>query len=142
MWLAHISIFFSVFLVMLAIVNAIPVLFKLYRERYQTSSRQTARELDKFFLNVKPSKILIGAGVLGVLMGLMTGSWVVTLVLLIAGAFAPKILLSLWKEMRSTQFDAQLMDTLLLIGNSLKSGLDIVAGIERVAATMKPPQDL
>src|SRR5258708_15958829 len=98
MWLAHISIFSAVFLVMLAIVNAIPVFFKLYRERYQTSSRQTARELDKFFLYVKPSKFLIAAGLLGELMGLMMGSWVLTFVLLIVGSLCPTILLSLWTQ--------------------------------------------
>ena len=31
------------------------------------------------------------------------------------------------------------MDALLLMNNSLRSGLDMAAGIERVSATMKPP---
>ena len=41
--------------------------------------------------------------------------------------------------MRSTQFDAQLMDALILINNAMRSGLDISTGIELVATNMKPP---
>jgi tight adherence protein B len=135
----HLPIFISVFFVCYGIVALIPNLFAAYRERYQTSSRRTARELSKFFINIKPTQIFIGSAVLAILMGVLSGSWVIGIALAIAGAFAPRILLSVWKEIRSTQFEAQLMDALLLLGNSLKSGLDIVAGIERVATTMKPP---
>jgi tight adherence protein B len=139
MLMAHLSIFFMVFLVMLGVVNAIPSLFKLYQQRYQASAQKTTRELNKFFLNIKPAKVLIGAGVLGLLMGYLSGSWVVTVAIVGAGLIAPRIILSLWKDIRSAQFEAQLMDALLLIANSLKSGLDMVAGLERVAQSMKPP---
>jgi tight adherence protein B len=137
--IAQISVFLCVFFVILAIVEAIPGIMAAYRERYQASSRRTARELDKFFLNIKPAKILIGAAIAGVALGFLSGSWVVAGAIAAAGMLAPKILLSVWKEIRSAQFDAQLMDALLLLGNSLKSGLDIIAGIERIAASMKPP---
>jgi tight adherence protein B len=53
--------------------------------------------------------------------------------------FAPKLILALWKGRRSAQFENQLLDALILLGNSLRSGLDIAAGIERIATTMKPP---
>jgi tight adherence protein B len=136
---AHIAIFLSVFFVAMGIINALPGLIMAYRERYQVRARRTARELDKFFLNIKPGKILLIAAIIGALMGFLAGSWVVAGAIVVAGVFAPKIILSVWKEMRSAKFDAQLMDALLLMGNSLKSGLDIVAGIERVTTSMKPP---
>lgn len=137
--LAQLSIFICVFFIMMAIVNLLPELFTTYQERYKVSLRQTARELNKFFFNVKPLKIILGVGTVGVVIGFLTGSWVVALALSIVGVFAPKIILSLWKEIRSGQFDAQLMDALVLMGNVLKSGLDVAGAIERIATTMKPP---
>ncbi|OGR89952.1 MAG: hypothetical protein A2992_01090 [Elusimicrobia bacterium RIFCSPLOWO2_01_FULL_59_12] len=135
----QLSIFLAVFFLILGVVNLLPELFVAYQERYQTSTRRTARELNKFFIHIKPTQILGIAGVLGALMGIATGSWVLAAAIIAAGLVAPRILLSLWKEIRSSQFEAQLMDGLLLIANSLRSGLDIIAGIERVAAGMKPP---
>ena len=139
MWLAHLSILISVFFLMLAVINWLPEVFTAYRERYQISLRRTTRELDKFFLRIKPTQVLITAAILAAVLGYVTESWVLAAAVIVVGMFTPKILLSLWKEVRSTQFEAQLMDALILIGNSLKSGLDIVAGFERIATTMKSP---
>jgi tight adherence protein B len=137
--MSDIAIYASVFFVVLSIIGVIPGLFKTYRESYQSDAQRTARELSKFFLNIKPIQILTGSVILGALLGAATGSWVLALVLMAAGLVAPKLLLSLWKEIRSAQFEAQLIDGLLLISNSLRSGLDILSGIERVANSLKPP---
>ena len=85
MLIAHLSIFICIFLVTLAIVNLIPSLFTAYQERYQANTQRTVRELDKFFLNIKPTRILIGAAVLGVVLGLLTRNWVLGLVVIVAG---------------------------------------------------------
>src|SRR5437016_749543 len=106
---ARLSIFVSVFFLMMAIVNVIPGLFAAYRERYQMGARRTARELDKFFINIKPTQILIGATALGALLGVLTGSWVIAVAMVVGGMAAPKIILSLGKEIRSGKFEAQLM---------------------------------
>lgn len=137
--MGHLAIFVSLFLFMVGVVEMIPELFVLYRERYQADLVRTTRELDKFFLNVKPTKILIGAVVLGIFLGAFTRSWVVAIAVALGGLIAPKIILSIYKDIRSAQFEAQLMDALLLLNNSLRSGLDMAAGIERVSANMKPP---
>ena len=63
----------------------------------------------------------------------------IAVAVVLLGLLAPKIILTIWKDIRSSQVDAQLMDALLVISNSLKSGLDIAAGIERIATTMPPP---
>lgn len=139
MLIMRMALLFSVFTLMTTLVSAIPSLLKLYRDRFQVSQGRTTRELTKFFLNVKPTRILIGACAVGILLGFVTGSWVVTAALCLAGVFAPKVLLRLWKDIRTSQFEAQLMDALLLLGNTLKSGLDLIAGVERIASTMKPP---
>ena len=136
---SHLAILFTVFLVMIGIAELIPDLFKAYRGRYKSSVLRTSRELDRFFVNIKPTNIFIGAGVLGVLLGWLTRSWVVALVVAGGGLFAPKLILAVWRNIRSAKLDLQLLDGLILINNSLKSGLDIAAGIERVSTSMKPP---
>lgn len=125
--------------VMFSIVGLIPQLFTLYRERYQTSLSQTSRELNRFFFDIKPSKMVLIIAVVGVVGGLLTRSWVLAVAIAGGGLFAPKIALSIWKDIRSAQVEAQLQDALVILSNSLKSGLDIASGLERVATSMKPP---
>lgn len=137
--LTHLAVLISMFFLMWTITSMIPQWVQRYREKYQANLLRTTRELDKFFLNVKPLRILLGAGLLGVLAGVLTGSWVLAGVLCVTGLFAPRIILSIWKDVRSKQFDAQLIDALTLMGSTLKSGLDIVSGVERVAGNMRPP---
>jgi tight adherence protein B len=72
-------------------------------------------------------------------LGWVTGSWVLAGFFLVVGLVAPKMALTVWKNVRSAQFDEQLMDALILIGNALRSGLDIATGVELVATNMKPP---
>jgi tight adherence protein B len=136
---AHLGILIAVFFLMAGVVEMIPEFFKVYREKYMADVVRTTRELDKFFLRIKPTTLLVISLATGIVLGFVTGSWVFAVVIALSGLVAPKIALSIWKDIRSSQVDAQLMDALILIGNSLKSGLDIAAGIERVATTMKPP---
>jgi len=137
--IAHLIVLISAFIAMMGIVEIIPQLITTYRDRYQMTLGQTARELDKFFINIKPTKIVIGAVILGVAIGALTGSWVIAVTLGISGIFAPKLILAVYKDVRSARFEAQLMDALLLLNNSLRSGLDIAAGVERIATSMKAP---
>ena len=135
----HIGVLVMVFVFTMSVLKLIPEVYETYRERYQVSATKTSRELSKFFINIKPTRILAVSAGVGVLLGVATGSWVIAGALAVGGLFAPKIILKLWREYRAAKVEAQLMDALILIGNSLKSGLDIAAGIERVAVTMKPP---
>lgn len=137
--IAHLSIFIAVFTVILAIVNWMPEITVFFRERYRTNIFQTTRELNKFFINIKPAHMMIAFAVLGVLFFISTGSYVIGIALAISGFFAPNLILSVYKDIRSAKFEAQLMDALILLGNSLKSGLDISVAFERVATTQKPP---
>jgi tight adherence protein B len=136
---AHLGILIAVFMLMTGVVEVIPELFAIYRERYLADVVRTTRELDKFFLRIKPTHLLLTCLASGLAFGLLTRNWVFAVGIALSGLVAPKIMLSIWKNIRSNQVDAQLMDALLLINNSLKSGLDIAAGIDRVSTTMKPP---
>ena len=135
----RLAVTISVFFLMLGIANILPHLLNLYRERYIANLIKTTRELNKFFITIKPSRIIIGAMVLGALLGLATGSWVLAGAFALTGILAPRVVLAIWKDIRSTQFEAQLMDALLQMGNALRSGMDIAAGIELVATNLKPP---
>src|SRR5271154_19148 len=128
-----------IFTIVYGTIGLLPDFIKLFRDRYTVRLTLTGRELSRFFIDIAPIKIVMGASVLGALLGLLTGSWVLAVTLCVAGILAPKTVLVVWKDIRSTQFDAQLMDALILLGNALKSGLDIVAGIELIAVQMKPP---
>jgi tight adherence protein B len=137
--IARFTILIGAFFVMKAFLDFVPILAGYYRDRYQRNMQQTSRELNKFFLSIKPGKIIIGAFIVGVALGVLTGNWIVGVAVCVAGVFAPKIILAVWKDIRSTHFEGQLVDALLLMGNTLKSGMDIAAGVERIALDMKPP---
>jgi tight adherence protein B len=137
--MVHLGILMTVFFVMVTIVEMIPELFRVYREKYMADVIRTTRELDKFFFRIKPTTLLLICLATGTVLGLLTASWMFAVAVALFGLVAPKIALTIWKNIRSSQVDAQLMDALILISNSLKSGLDIASGIERIATTMQPP---
>jgi len=134
-----IAILIVVFVACLFAVRLAFELIDSYRKEYRMDFTSTARELNRFFVNVAPSRIVLIAAIMGGGLGYLAGSWVLAIGLALSGIFAPKIVLSIWKGIRSQQFDAQLMDALILLGNALKNGLDIVAGIELISTNMKPP---
>jgi tight adherence protein B len=135
----QIGIFIVVFFLLYAIVKALPAFWQTYAERSRIALRISTRELDKFFISIKPTTIILSMAAVATVLGIITRSWVLAAALAVAGLFAPKLLLAVWKDIRSRKFDAQLMDALLLMGNTLKSGMDMAAGVERVASDMKPP---
>ena len=129
----------TVFCFMITVVNLLPVIVRTFQERYKDRLTQSTRELDQFFVRAKPSHIVLGSLALGILVGYGTGNWPLGGALALTGMFIPKISLAIWKNIRSAQFDSQLMDGLILINNAMRSGLDIATGIELVATNLKPP---
>src|ERR1700690_1291079 len=128
--LPHLMVFLTVSSFMMTVVSLLPALVKRVQERYLARAKTSSRELDKFFVRIKVPHIFAGSIVIGALLGWVTDSWVLSVVCALLGLVAPKIGLSIWKSIRSTQFDDQLMDALILIGNAMRSGLDIATGIE------------
>ncbi len=135
----HVMVLFAVFGLMMTAINFLPPLMTSAQEQYKRRFGGRSRELDQLFLRMKPSHILIAALGVGVLIGVLTQSLIFGSLAVASGVFAPRIVLSLWKDMRSSQFEAQFIDALTLINNALKSGLDIATGLELVAANTKPP---
>ncbi len=129
----------TVFAFMLTMVNLLPAVIRTLQERFKGRFQNTTRELDKFFLHMKISHIVAGSLVLGAVIGFSTGSWVVGGAVGLLGICAPKIGLAIYMSRRSTQFEDQLMDALILINNAMRSGLDIATGFELVSTDMKAP---
>ena len=56
-----------------------------------------------------------------------------------SGIRMPEAVLDALKKARGRKINAQLMDALILLSNSLRSGMDIVQGFEKVSTEMRPP---
>ena len=86
--------------------------------------------------------VLVPLGIFA-LAGLLTFNIFGFLILTSAGTYIglhmPAWTLTFLKERRGKQIDLQLMDALILLSNSLKSGLDIVQGFEMVSRDLHPP---
>jgi tight adherence protein B len=136
---SHIMVFFTVASFMMGVVSLLPAFVRWIQERYASRVTSKSSELDKFFVRVKVPYMVGGGLAAAGVIGWFTGSWVIAAVIAMAGLAAPKIFLALWKNRRTAQFDEQLMDALILIGNALRSGLDIATGIELVSTNMKAP---
>jgi len=68
--------------------------------------------------------------------------FVFLIVLFMGGTLAvrmPMAVLDALKKSRGKKVNAQLMDALILLSNSLRSGMDIVQGFELVSKDMMPP---
>ena len=130
----------TVFSFMLTMVQLLPSIVSKLRDQYNEKlDRTAARELEKYFSHLKTGHILITSVGGGILFGWLTDSWVLGGAIALTALFIPKITLSIRKQLRSTQVEAQLMDALILINNALKSGLDISTGVELVATNLHAP---
>ena len=136
---SQLMLLFAVFSFMMTAVNLLPSIVRVLQERYKGRFGNTSREIDKFFVHMKPTHIMAGSLAAGGLLAYAASSWALGLAVALTGMFAPKIILAVWKEVRSSHFDAQLMDALILINNAMRSGLDIATGIELVATNLTPP---
>lgn len=117
---------------------------------YRVKSVAWAEDFNRQFLTIDIRYIVFGTiGVfafIGVFMGVSTGGFsgvFVFLVFVAMGAFLsirmPEAVLDSLKKARGRKINAQLMDALILLSNSLRSGMDIVQGFEKVSTEMRPP---
>jgi tight adherence protein B len=95
------------------------------------------------FLKVKVEYLILAPMILFVLMGMATLSFPGFLLFTVAGVYIglkmPSWVLGFLKERRGKKIDNQLIDGLILLSNSLKSGMDIVQGFELVSRDLLPP---
>src|SRR5579871_43287 len=100
--LPHLMVFLTVSSFMLTVVNLLPALVKHFQEHYLVRISHSSRELEKFFVHVKIPHVLGAALVASGLLGWLTGSWVFAGACAILGLLAPKAVLTIWKNVRSS----------------------------------------
>ena len=118
--------------------------------QYMQKSSVWADDFSRQFLDINVKYIVLGTlllfCVIGAIFGAGAGGFMG--VLLFAVFFAmgltfglkmPGIVLNILKKRRGEKINAQLMDALILLSNSLKSGMDIVQGFDMVSRDLRPP---
>lgn len=117
---------------------------------YKERSVVWAEDFNRQFVTIDIKYIVFGTigvfAVMGLLLGLMVGGFggvfVFLLVVFMGGVVSirmPAAVLDALKKNRGKRVNAQLMDSLILLSNSLRSGMDIVQGFELVSKDMLPP---
>lgn len=117
---------------------------------YKERSVVWAEDFNRQFVTIDIKYIVFGTvgvfAVLGLFLGLMVGGFggvfVFLLVVFAGGVLSirmPAAVLDALKKSRGKRVNAQLMDSLILLSNSLRSGMDIVQGFELVSRDMLPP---
>lgn len=118
--------------------------------QYREKSMIWAEDFNRQFLTIDVKYIVFGTlavfALMGLLMGISMGGFggvLIFILFVIVGAYAgirmPKVVLDKLKKSRGVKINGQLMDALILLSNSLRSGMDIVQGFELVSHDMRPP---
>ncbi|WP_428049488.1 type II secretion system F family protein [Candidatus Avelusimicrobium caledoniensis] len=122
----------------------------VFLEDYKQKSSAWAEDFNRQFVTIDIKYIVFGTiaffALGGLLMGLIAGGFlgvfIFLLVLFLGGVISirmPMAVLDALKKSRGRKVNAQLMDSLILLSNSLRSGMDIVQGFELVSRDMLPP---
>lgn len=122
----------------------LPFVTELYLRSQKKKFEKSAQKLDKMFIEVQPvgpvyffivlSPILLGlAGLVfvGNLLGLIAG--------LVLGIILPQIIIQKYDQIRRSKFQQQLIDGLLILSSSLKSGLSLLQAFELLVEEMPLP---
>ncbi len=119
-------------------------------EEYKQKSLVWAEDFNRQFVTIDIKYIVFGTvgvfALFGLVLGFMTGGFlgvfVFLLVIFLGGVISvrmPVAVLDALKKSRGKKVNKQLMDALILLSNSLRSGMDIVQGFELVSKDMLPP---
>lgn len=118
--------------------------------KYMQKSSAWAEDYSRQFININVKYIVVGTlgafALLGLVFGLLAGGLIgsiMMIICLITGLYVaksmPGTMLGILKRRRGERINGQLMDALILLSNSLKSGMDIVQGFEMVSHDLRPP---
>jgi tight adherence protein B len=112
-------------------------------ERYKAKAKEWAYEYERQFITIRIHYLVGVPAVLGLIVGLLTfdpfGMMIFTGFGCYAGLVLPGWLLRNIRFRRGQQCEAQLMDTMILMSNGLKSGIDLIGCIEMVTKDALPP---
>lgn len=107
------------------------------------ASKKWAMEFNRQFVTVKVQYLILVPIGMGLLLGVISFNIFGFLLLTSGGIYVgirmPEWVLTFVRYRRGKKVEAQLMDAMILMSNSLKSGLDIVQGFELVQRDLVPP---
>ena len=119
-------------------------------QEYLQKSTTWADDYSRQFLDINVKYIVLGTlaifCLLGAFFAIGAGGFFgvfMFFVFFVAGLYIglkmPGMILDSLKRRRGEKINKQLMDALILLSNSLKSGMDIVQGFEMVSSDLRPP---
>ncbi len=110
---------------------------------YWLRSQQWAQEFNRQFVAIKVHYLVVIPFAFFALLGALTlnllAFFACCAIGLYVGLKTPMVVLNFIRQRRGTQVEKQLMDALTLLGNALKSGLDLVQGFQMVQRELLPP---
>lgn len=117
--------------------------FEVLSQKYVHQIRNLTADFNRQFLQIKVQYLVIIPIALFMLLGIMTMSLIGFVVFTAAGVYIglklPAFVLNFLKKQRGKKVDIQLMDALILLSNSLKSGMAIEQGFELVSTDLTKP---
>jgi tight adherence protein B len=138
--LIFLLVFFSVSLIVWAATILVTAALKDYEKRFVSATSST---LSGMFIFMDPHKLFVFNIVITILflvIGLVFTRNLIYLVLFGAVGFSiPKLLIWRAKRKRFKAFAGQLVDSLTVLSNSLRAGLNIVQAIEVLESEQEPP---
>ena len=119
-------------------------------DKYLQKTAVWVDDYNRQFIRINIKYLVIGTvtafTLAGALFAVALGGFLGFIVLVIffgiglnSGLKMPGFLLTVLKKRRGEKINNQLMDALILLSNSLKSGMDIVQGFEMVSKDLRPP---
>ncbi len=119
-------------------------------DRYLQKTSVWVDDYNRQFIRINIKYMVVATVVLFTLLGIMfamaLGGLFGFIILCIffgiglnVGLKMPGAMLKILKKQRGAKINNQLMDALILLSNSLKSGMDIVQGFEMVSKDLRPP---
>lgn len=119
-------------------------------QKYMQKSALWADDYSRQFLDINVKYIVLGTlaffSVFGLFLGVIAGGFLGLMIFamffgsgMYFGLKMPGLILDVLKKRRGEQINNQLMDALILLSNSLKSGMDIVQGFDMVSRDLRPP---
>ena len=146
MSLGTLLVFFAVY----KLVETKNTQISLLVQEYLQKSTTWADDYSRQFLDINVKYIVLGTlaifCVMGAFFAIGAGGFFGVFMFFVffacglyIGLKMPGIILDSLKRRRGEKINKQLMDALILLSNSLKSGMDIVQGFERVSSDLRPP---
>lgn len=128
----------------LILYQFMPFILKIAGKWQEEKIRSTSQKLDNAFVDIAQKKVIyfhiftpIALGIVGFILfrqtiwGLIGGACV--------GLFIPQIVVRAYEARRKKEFNAQLVDALMVLSGSLKAGLSLLQSFEVLVEEMPPP---